>query len=471
MSKGFGVFFLIVGTVAVVGGLFTGEFLIFFLGGFLLAGGILGLAYGTNKTKSKKQQQEQAALRQQENLLKQQENLAVDFYDDCVKRKIIKNNVVVDQDGLMLIAKQSKYNLPDLASAGKMLSFGRSVKYQRQQQEAQQKREQANNKEKELYNQETEKSKVWGKDKYIKTLKEDLVQIEAAVNSSKGSITNAQSMQTYTARTKDPTTSAAWYSAVAGTAAGLAEASKVMESNRRAEENAAYIRKAAYEIEGFERQELSRLLDQKTDIKDAIKRIEDKLIDDSDPYEKLSLITLHNSSFSYTEGGNINAALEISVKAKKLLDNDAILDGSLRIDLQNANGTIAASGIYNAPGHGECFLNNVGFNRIRKINVVCLPTEQYSANIDFANLKVVLVPLHLWLIEGKQYSRKSEESAIETYLKNHGWSYISDIKRFVPELQETPLSEVGEILQSMHNKGTVIRQTQDRRSMYSVIKL
>ena len=360
-----------------------------FIGLFILSAGVNKIKQAEENEKAAKQSFEQQKKSEEKN-----NTIAKDIYKECVERKIVNNNTV-DPAGLKLIA--AKYDITDIREAENLYQRG-SVLVQIEQDERKAASIQSNlDKEKDEFAKEYKKAQIHGKEKYLSEYREKIININNSITYYEQSIQNGQKAQTYYVREKDPTISAAWYSAVAGDAVGLSQAQKTREKNQREQENAAYIRKTGYEIEQYARAKISTLWDLKWETEEIIERIDRKLIDESDIQKAFSYLSLSNWSCELLETGNINVKGSVKVEPPSLLNNPAVVDGSLNIDVMDPQGRIIATGFYNAPGFNETNLSKVGFDSRRKIQTVCITSGKKLTNI--ANCSVQVKPVHLWIIE------------------------------------------------------------------------
>lgn len=155
----------------------------------------------------------------------------------------------------------------------------------------------------------------------------------------------------------------------------------------------------------------------------------EKLYDDKDIDEKSKLIKFGKIKMSKTKGLNILVQVKIYVKQNlKILDNEAILDGSFKATIYNQDNKEIGQGYFSAPGFGHSNFSkiplvieslkhsvnldiyHIGFNDLTGMNFLCYIKNPDDVKDDINNYTCKIEPINLWLIEKKdKYPHHSDK--------------------------------------------------------------
>lgn len=348
------------------------------------------MAKSIQDEKMKKLEAERARV-EKENQEEQEKQLAIVIYKKCRQK-----NVAESDDGLKLIA--GTYGVDSIQKAKEYYLRGKSLVEAQEAEEKAKKLEEIRNDEKAEVEQNLKLANVKGKKKYTEKLEVDYLYGTKALEIGEILKDRARNEMHYTARKQDWATAGGFASAIAGGAAGLAVASDVQRQNAEAEIEAEKIRQDAHQnlknVQSMER-DLTPVLNMEKSIIDTIN---DKIYDESNLYEKFSLLEFSKLKVKVLKSQNLE--VEGVVKAPtqlELLGSKAVLDGSIKVEVKNPKGEIIAVGYYAAPGFNETDLSKVGFENVKKFRTTCIvddyskiPQDEYICNI---------VPINMWMIE------------------------------------------------------------------------
>ena len=103
-----------------------------------------------------------------------------------------------------------------------------------------------------------------------------------------------------------------------------------------------------------------------------IESIDEKLFDKDNQEKKFRLLKFADVKCTVLESGNIEVSGKVTInKELKILDSEAILDGSLKVIVYNQDDKEVAHGYYSAPGFDETDLDKIGLDKVERFNVFC----------------------------------------------------------------------------------------------------
>ena len=274
---------------------------------------------------------------------------AINLYNSCVKHKIKS----VDDDNFNIVFKS--FDIDNIDVAKKMYNDGLELAKKEEQEELNIRRE----RERQTYISEEEKSKIIGKDKYrecvntrINVLEERLKKID---NDYRDCIVN-------------------------GTSYRLNDIMK----------------------------ERMRIKDEKDAYTEQLDTIEERLCDDGDINTLFKLIKIKDIKYTIFNSRNFSVNISIETARAKIINKEAIIDGSIVVKVFDDNDNLVAKGIYNAPELGGYSFDEIyfdpfekaGFSAVDKLHVKCITDDNFVDKINGRKeYKCVVEPLNLWLIE------------------------------------------------------------------------
>lgn len=108
------------------------------------------------------------------------------------------------------------------------------------------------------------------------------------------------------------------------------------------------------------------------DKKKIIDSIDEKLFDKDNQDKKFRLLKFSDVKCTVLESGNIEVSGNVTLnKELKILEAEAILDGSLKVIVYDQDDKEVAHGYYSAPGFDETDLAKIGFDKVEYFNVLC----------------------------------------------------------------------------------------------------
>lgn len=294
------------------------------------------------------------------------------------------------------------YGVNDLRIAKEFLAKGKAIVDEQRHEEEKAKLQEAVDVDNKMYYDAFAKSKITGKDKYIKNLRAQCNVLEKQINLEKSLNDYNGLMTTYSSPKHDSALLGGIASGIAGPAAGVAAALNAENNNRNNAMHDANIREMAasnyeqmHSMISNHRQEL--FMEQL-----HVEEVENKLIDDTNLKDKFLNLTFENVHYEITEGNNLTFICNVKVKPDLLLlGKPAILDGTLKIKLLDTNGNLVGETYYSAPGFDEWDMTKVGFEIEKEIRSICLiNNKSILDNLDLIQSEIL--PLNLWLIEGEE---------------------------------------------------------------------
>lgn len=130
-----------------------------------------------------------------------------------------------------------------------------------------------------------------------------------------------------------------------------------------------------------------------------IESIDEKLFDKDNQEKKFRLLKFADVKCTVLESGNIEVSGKVTVnKELKILDSEAILDGSLKVIVYNQDDKEVAHGYYSAPGFDETDLDKIGFDKVESFNVLCKADDYEEIDLD-GEYYCEIQANRLWVIE------------------------------------------------------------------------
>lgn len=130
-----------------------------------------------------------------------------------------------------------------------------------------------------------------------------------------------------------------------------------------------------------------------------IELIDEKLFDKDNQDKKFKLLKFDNVKCTVLQSGNIEVSGNVRInKELKILDADAILDGSLKVVVYDSNDKEVAHGYYSAPGFDETDLEKIGFDKVDSFNVLCKANDYEEISAE-ENYYCEIQANQLWVIE------------------------------------------------------------------------
>lgn len=337
--------------------------------------------------------------------------LAVKIYSKCLVKGIMDIDSAKNIDALDVIAYS--YGVDDIALAKEYFYLGEK-KFKDRENEKKSKwnddrLKDIRDRELKIYNEAKRSADIVGKDKYTYSLKKDLEYgykaLELSEKAEKIGLTDMNAK----ARKSDWAIWGGMANGIAGPAAGIATAIDIQRKNIEAEKNILHVRESGKNLYK-EAKKVQRDLPKALENEELMKKyFEDRLIDDRNPDEKMNNLMITNIEYFITAGRNFN--IKAKYKCNKditLVDSEAILDGSLKIEVYDIEDSMVASGYYVAPGiekfdlnytgNDGFDLNSSGFEKNGEINCICISNNYRDVDEDI-EYKVIIKPFHLWIIE------------------------------------------------------------------------
>ena len=365
--------------------------------------GIIGIFDAIKKNKKKKQEIEEESRKKQlereiieQNKIEERKN-AVYIYNKCYNKKVNDFEKPENIEALRVIA--SSFGVEDIEEAKRLYAMGEQItakeKYDKEQEIIIKNR----NKDYKRNAKDEEEARIVGKIKYTKRLEEDIKKGMAAIEMSKIGEKIGRENMFATAKKSDWAFWGGMADGLVGPGAGIATAMDVQIQNAKAEENTKQLRASGEDLY-FQSKAIQRNLPIEIAKEQAIvDHINEKLYDDKNIDEKIKLIDFSKIKYTILENKNFEVNCKVKVKENiKILDEPAVLDGSLRINIKDEDDNIVATGVYSAPGFNITELEMVGFNCINEFTAICI-TKDYSQIDNKAKYKCEIVPNYLWLIE------------------------------------------------------------------------
>lgn len=323
--------------------------------------------------------------------------LSISIFKKCRQKGLSSFDTVEDQNALKIIA--GTYGVSDLSKAKKYYKEGKKLVETEELED--QKKRLANKREQEQkkFDVAKEKAHIKGKKKYVSKLETDYMYGIKAMELGKSLEKTVLHNTRYQAKKQDWAIAGGIANGLAGGAAGLATAMEIQRRNAEAEVQAAQIRQQAQEQLIDLNDTMTSLSPAMAEEKFQIDRVNEKLYDESNTYEKFKLLKFSQWSIKVLDSKNVEIKGKVELTQKiELLGSKAVLDGSLKIDVINSSGNIIGSGYYSAPGFDNTNLEEVGFEYAGKISVLCIVDDYMAIKPDDA-FECKVSPVSLWIIE------------------------------------------------------------------------
>ncbi len=359
-----------------------------------------GTALGIYKVSDLKFEQEQKEK-------KNKEELEDAFYQKCLSRGI-ENLDKFDKKSFMIIGKNFGY-----LEYSQMEEAFNSAKKRKEQHEAVEKEMEAEKQKKifeanknfqieHYFYKEKEKTKITGKEKYVTKLLSEIKKLEKELCE----VSNRKIVSPYLSyHESDWSIVGGIASGIAGPIAGAAAAIETQAQNAKHRQEvdnfnmllaAAGITKESMERSKYE--QIRKLEEEITKKAEALEKIKNALIDNEDQLGILKKIHIKHTQ-KLNEFNLFEFEIEVlDVDNAEILGEEAVIDGSVRIDIKNSKKQLVGCAYYNAEGFDETDLSKVGFKKDSKRTVYGVPNE----NCDFHSSEEYtfeLLPNCLWMIE------------------------------------------------------------------------
>ena len=337
--------------------------------------------------------------------------LAVKIYSKCLVKDIMDIDSAKNIDALGIIAYS--YGVSDIDLAKEYFYMGEKIFKDRENEKKlkwnNEKVSKARENDLKVFEETKRIADIVGKDKYIYSLKNDLEYGYKALELSEQAKKIGLSNMNVKANKSDWAIWGGMANGIAGPAAGIATAMDIQRKNIEAEKNIQYVRESGKNLYN-EAKKVQRDLPKALENEELMKKyLEDRLFDDRYPEEKMNYLKISNVEYFITEGRNFN--IKAKYKCNKditLIDSEAILDGSLKIEVYDIDNCLVATGYYVAPGiekfdlnykgNDGFDLNSSGFMKNGEINSICI-SDNYKEVDEDIEYRIEVKPYHLWIIE------------------------------------------------------------------------
>jgi hypothetical protein len=152
--------------------------------------------------------------------------------------------------------------------------------------------------------------------------------------------------------------------------------------------------------------------------------------DDTDKIYKLFKITNVNGEIQ--ENKNLVVSFDIKFKENpKILNKDAVIDGSLKITIYDLDKNVIADGYCVCEGFGlnstTSYLDRVGFYHSH-YEVKCIPKDYNKINLkENQTFNISITPINLWMMEknifNDNFIKNDHKYSYPQYTKNNKMSY------------------------------------------------
>lgn len=338
-----------------------------------------------------------------------------EFYDKCISLKITSIETAKEKEKLLVVAKSFGYQTMDEATKNYLIGKERDIAYKEYkkqveiakkekknlqlQQEIEKKREE----ERQKYIFEKKISEITGKNKYISIIKDKIKSLQAEYK-------EIEKIDAFTPFMKHKKDNWGWIGGIAdgiaGPGAGVMAAAEAHERNVNYNNavdkfNTSLIQNGydPTKVEEAKRKKLKSIENKIKRMKEYVNTIDKALINDdsiNSDFDKLNF-TVNGSVLEDT----LNLSLEVSIKVLEpitLLEQDAIVDGSVLIKVLDKNNQKVGEAYYNACDTRTYELQKAGFNNSKKRSVVAIPCgEKYFDKKEKYHYEVA--PVSIWTIE------------------------------------------------------------------------
>ena len=276
--------------------------------------------------------------------------------------------------------------------------------------------------EEEKINLAKEKIKLVGKNKYLSILDDRIEAFDAmkklanimsdsyisgAVNASKPKKT-------------DPFIFGGMAEGIAGPAAGLMVASKIERENQEREAKSKEVAKASMEAAGEWRNKAHTYSGPLSKFRKLRDKFDAALIV-NDIEKAKSKITISNIEYKILKTKNFLVEFILKTENIRLLDKDALIDGSIKVNIFDKDNNLIAEGYHSAKNisinDNQEIDVSYGFREFNCPRVYC-KTLDYSKIQENSKYKVEIEFLNLWIVEDLEKTEESEERSRENRLAN-----------------------------------------------------
>lgn len=347
---------------------------------------------------------EQTKIIIEENLKKEktEEEIRIkNEFDDKSKKiyaKYIKEGYEIENDSISeIICKSYNITKEELIS---LYNRGKEIEESKQQQIINNKKEG----QLEIFNAEKEKTKIFGKNKYLNLLNERYEGYEAIQKLSKimSSSYISGAHQAQNVRETDPYIFGGIADGIAGPAAGLMTASRIQKENERRKAEGKIIAENSLKSATRWSKEASKAGSVKVNLKKMIDNINEALI--IDELEELKdKIKFKNTKYKILDTKNFEISTEYLLSDLNILNKEALLDGSFKISVIDKDNTVVATGYYNAGNvdvdeSANVITSNMGLNIDDSFEIICISNDYKKIDLK-EEYQIKIEPINLWLIE------------------------------------------------------------------------
>ena len=252
-------------------------------------------------------------------------------------------------------------------------------------------------------------SEYKGKRKYTYSLIKDLEYGKKALELSK----TAQKIGAANIAARPQKSDSALWAGIAngivGPGAAIATAYDIEKKNIESEKNVESIRKSGRKLYNESINIQNNLPSVLANEEKMLNYIEDRLYDDRNQTNKLELLNINNIKYEINDGFNFVIKFNYNLtKPVKIINSDAILDGTLEINVYDIENELVATGLYNADGFKYFDLNysgskkfdfdSTGFNGRKNVSCKCISKDYKKIDKDI-KYNIEIKPYYLWIIE------------------------------------------------------------------------
>ena len=396
-------------------------------GAFLIVGLIVFFTsseYKETSAKNKQEIAEKVAQREKERIaeekrlerqkrFQEEKSPHIRFYHQCTERGVTEVDSPEGLKGLKIIGAAN--GITNIEEAKKSFLLGKKYAEEPREERSIEERELSFGWDVKKYNKEYGIAQIAGKLKYYG----GKIDTPTGPYDPDGLKKTALQMANYQAPKSDWAIAGGLASGIAGPAAGVVTALDVQSKNAAAEAQAEEIRTAGLNLYVAASQmghgKMSEDAKQRIELESNLKKA---LVDETDPEEKMQALHFENWKIKLNESGSFYVTVTLSTtRPTMLLNSQAILDGSLRIEILDQNDQTIAEGYYCAPGYDmvslaqknhtavlenltKKFYAGIGFPQKETISVLCIPKAPvFDSDIPIKSYHCKVSPVHLWLIE------------------------------------------------------------------------
>ena len=330
-------------------------------GAFLIVGLIVFFTsseYKETSAKNKQEIAEKVAQREKERIaeekrlerqkrFQEEKSPHIRFYHQCTERGVTEVDSPEGLKGLKIIGAAN--GITNIEEAKKSFLLGKKYAEEPREERSIEERELSFGWDVKKYNKEYGIAQIAGKLKYYG----GKIDTPTGPYDPDGLKKTALQMANYQAPKSDWAIAGGLASGIAGPAAGVVTALDVQSKNAAAEAQAEEIRTAGLNLYVAASQmghgKMSEDAKQRIELESNLKKA---LVDETDPEEKMQALHFENWKIKLNESGSFYVTVTLSTtRPTMLLNSQAILDGSLRIEILDQNDQTIAEGYYCAPGY------------------------------------------------------------------------------------------------------------------------